>query len=159
MQILNEYLGRKINKPISTRITHGWAWKSPGKTPYKNNFLNTLVWGEESKNYALEKGWRNFKDIGAIWLYFLHNMNRNGWAEIDFNPTIGELWVLGKHSNTSKMASGTDISDFLKRAESSKTCNKAVLLSFHDYNFAKSKNLLSSILIHIFLMLCRNNVF
>ncbi len=137
LQVINEYLGRQMNKPISTRIIHGWAWKYPGQIPYLNNYQHTLVWGKESRQYAYQKGWTNFVDVGAIWLYFLHIMNRNGWSRIKFNPTIDELWVLGAHSNTSDQFNIQQITDFLAEAENSKAERKAVLLTFHDYNKAK----------------------
>jgi hypothetical protein len=145
LQVINEYLGRQLNKPISTRITHGWAWKYPGQTPYLNNFQHTLVWGEESRQYAHQKGWTNFVDVGAVWLYFLDIMTRNGWTGIEFTPTIDELWVLGAHSNTSTEMNTRQIAEFLAEAARSKVDRKVVLLTFHDYEKAKLGKLLDGI--------------
>jgi hypothetical protein len=138
LYILNEYAGVPFGTKISGRIQHGWAAAFKSGTALENNFLDSYVWSENSEAWAITRGWKNIKAIGAPWLYLLSILERDGWLgkmlEQTESRTIDQLWVYGNHSLSIDDGIERDLVEFLESARSRGKGNIAVLLSYTDFD-------------------------
>jgi hypothetical protein len=137
VQVLNEYLGLKISKRMALRINHGWAWKHESQVVYMNNYLPTLVWASKAKNLAARKGWKNFIDVGAPWLYFLYLAEEKGWLQEFGDPSIEELWVYGSHATNANNIDQVSLAKFFDSVPMERHDNLVFLLRDIEYNYLK----------------------
>ena len=138
LYILNEYAGVPFGTKIVGRIQHGWAVGFKSGTAYANNFMDSFVWSENTEAWAIDKGWKNMKAIGAPWLYLLAILEKDGWLgkklELIESRSIDQLWVYGLHSMSIDDGIQRDLIHFLESARTTGKGNIAVLLSYTDFD-------------------------
>jgi hypothetical protein len=140
LQVINEYLGNEISKKLAVRINHGWAWKHESQLVYKNNYLPTFVWTSNAKDFAQRKGWNNFIDIGAPWLYFLVLAQENGWLQEFGHVSIDELWVYGSHATNPEHVDRTSLLNFFSSSVTEDKVTRVYILRDIEYDYLKNKN-------------------
>lgn len=134
--ILNHFADL-ANRPISGRLQHGWPAHSPEGLYYQNDYLPSLVWTYEAERAATQKGWKNFRAIGAPWLYLLSILENDGWDVSESNNSDENdksLWVYGRHALGSGHSEKNRLLDFLALADSKATSVDYCLLYFEDFD-------------------------
>jgi hypothetical protein len=141
--ILNHYAG-VTNKRIRGRYQHGWPAHSNNDLYYKNNFLPTFTWNTESEAAARANGWKNFKAIGAPWLYLLEILRADGWVSQEIrtqSEVSSTLWVYGRHSLRNQSSPDHQLLLFLESANVGATMGDICLLYFEDFDSLSEVNL------------------
>jgi|688.fasta_scaffold456906_2 hypothetical protein len=134
--ILNHFADL-ANRPISGRLQHGWPAHSPEGLYYQNDYLPSFVWTYEAERAATQKGWKNFRAIGAPWLYLLSILENDGWDVSESNNSDENdksLWVYGRHALGSDNSEKNRLLDFLALADSKATSVDYCLLYFEDFD-------------------------
>ncbi len=138
--ILNHYAGVS-NKRIRGRLQHGWPAHSPQDLYYKNDYLTTYLWNEESEIAAKSFGWKNFTSIGAPWLYLLRILERDGWRispDKNFSLPNRSLWVYGRHLLGTQSSASEELLAFLREANLEAAPGDFCLLYFEDFDSLSS---------------------
>ena len=134
--ILNHYAGVS-NRRIRGRLQHGWPAHSPQGLYYKNDYLTTYLWNEESEIAAKSFGWQNFTSIGAPWLYLLRILEHDGWRtspDKNYSPSNRSLWVYGRHLLGAQSSASEELLAFLRKANLEAAPGDFCLLYFEDFD-------------------------
>jgi hypothetical protein len=139
--ILAEYCGVSVSNRIPGRIQHGWVFRDKSGHYYLNDYVPSYVWTKNAKLSAESRGWKNFTDIGAPWLYLLKVLERDGWGSLEKsklqkNYPNRELWVFGKHADLISDSISTELLEFLMRAKNDSN-QKTILLQYRDFDTVK----------------------
>jgi len=133
-----------VNKrKIQGRLQHGWPAHSPDGLYYKNDYLPTFVWRSATEITAAQRGWSNFRSIGAPWLYLLKILESDGWDLSDrstHDPHVKVLWVYGGHALESSGTNNSRLLKFLAEANLNSSAGDICLLYFEDFDSLSSKD-------------------
>ncbi len=134
--VLSHFAGVNHGR-IPGRLQHGWPAHAHDGLYYKNDFLLTYVWRASTEQAARERGWKNFRAIGAPWLYLLKILEADGWDISGRNPDDNRgsvLWVYGRHSLEVSQVGNSRLILFLTEANANSDGKDICLLYFEDFD-------------------------
>ena len=134
--VLSHFAGVN-HRRVPGRLQHGWPAHASDGLYYKNDFLITYVWRASTEQAANQRGWGNFRAIGAPWLYLLKILESDGWDISKPNLDVNRgyvLWVYGRHSLEVSHDASSRLIHFLKEANSNSSSMDICLLYFKDFD-------------------------
>jgi len=140
--VLSHFAGVS-HRRIPGRLQHGWPAHARDGLYYKNDFLFTYVWRASTEQAANQKGWNNFRAIGAPWLYLLKILEADGWDISRRNPDDNRgtvLWVYGRHSLEVSHGGNSRLILFLTEANANSDGKDMCLLYFEDFDSLSARD-------------------
>jgi hypothetical protein len=140
--VLSHFAGVN-HRRVPGRLQHGWPAHARDGLYYKNDFLFTYVWRASTERAANQRGWSNFRAIGAPWLYLLKILEADGWDISTRNPDDNQgnvLWVYGRHSLEVSHGANSRLIHFLKEANSNSSGRDICLLYFEDFDSLSTRD-------------------
>jgi len=140
--VLSHFAGVN-HRRVPGRLQHGWPAHARDGLYYKNEFLFTYVWRASTEQAANERGWNNFRAIGAPWLYLLKILEADGWDISKRNPDDNQgsvLWVYGRHSLEVSHGDNSRLIQFLTEANANSNDKDVCLLYFEDFDSLSARD-------------------